>query len=257
VAALRHVHALADPPDFILFGGDYIMDGLKASKDDALADWQLWRDIVKRECRLPAWFALGNHDVWGWARADRAGLERDPHFGKGLALEMLGLKQSYCSFDRGGWHFIVLDSIQPATSPGSSYVGYLDDAQFAWLESDLRAVPVANPVCVVSHIPLLSVAVFLGGPAEKSGDWLVSSVVMHRDARRIKDLFHRHGNVRLCLSGHMHMVDDVTYLATRYCCNGAVCGNWWKGDFQEFAPEYAVLDLYADGSSRRTMISLA
>ena len=71
---------------------------------------------------------------------------------------------------------------------------------------------------------------------------------MHIDARRIKDLFAKHPNVRLCLSGHEHLVDQVTYNTTTYCCNGAVSGAWWKGSYHECAPGYGLIDLYDDGS---------
>ena len=34
-------------------------------------------------------------------------------------------------------------------------------------------------------------------------------------------------------------------------------GNWWKGAFHEFAPAYAVFELYKDGSSSRQMLEYA
>ena len=80
---------------------------------------------------------------------------------------------------------------------------------------------------------------------------------MHIDARRLKDLFHRSGKVKVCLSGHLHLEDDVTYLGVRHLCNGAVCGGWWKGHHQEFAPAYAVLDFFDDGSVERRMVACA
>jgi len=52
---------------------------------------------------------------------------------------------------------------------------------------------------------------------------------MHVDAAKIKDLFAKHKNVKLCLSGHLHLVDRVDYNGVTYLCDGAVCGGWWKG----------------------------
>jgi len=46
----------------------------------------------------------------------------------------------------------------------------------------------------------------------------------------------------------------VDYLGIKYYCNGAVSGNWWKGAFQDFAPAYAVIELYDDGTSLRKMV---
>jgi hypothetical protein len=54
--------------------------------------------------------------------------------------------------------------------------------------------------------------------------------------------------VKLCLSGHEHLWDRVQYNAVTYVCNGAVCGNWWKGAYHETSEGYGVVDLYADGT---------
>lgn len=74
---------------------------------------------------------------------------------------------------------------------------------------------------------------------------------MHLDHQRIKDLFFKHKNVKLCLSGHVHYLDAVQYLGVKYLCNGAVSGNWWRENFvlDEFPPVYSIIDLYADGTS--------
>jgi Icc protein len=39
-------------------------------------------------------------------------------------------------------------------------------------------------------------------------------------------------------------------------CNGAVSGNWWGNPLalDEFAPVYAIIDLYEDGSSDYSMV---
>jgi hypothetical protein len=74
---------------------------------------------------------------------------------------------------------------------------------------------------------------------------------MHNDHQRLKDLFFKHKNVRLCLSGHVHYVDAIEYLGIKYLCNGAVSGNWWGTPLvlDEFPPVYSIIDLYPDGSS--------
>jgi 3',5'-cyclic AMP phosphodiesterase CpdA len=230
----------------LLFGGDCVGDALDTPKDKVLRQWHLWDEIFAAEVKLPHVVCLGNHDILGWGRRGDLALARDPDYGKALAMRRLGLKERYFSLDRAGWHFVVLDSMQPA--PGNGYLARLDDEQLAWLERDLAATPAATPVCVLSHIPILSAAAFLDGDLAVTGNWAVPGAWMHLDVRRIKDVFLRHPNVRACLSGHLHMVDDVTYLGVRYLCNGAVSGGWWKGFYQEFGPQYALVDLYDDGS---------
>lgn len=251
-AALRQAQELDDPPELILFGGDCIGDALENPRDSVLRQWEIWQEVCKAGLRTPSAACLGNHDIYGWKLRHIPGVESDPMFGKGYALAQLGLTRAYHAFDRAGWRFIVLDSIQPRAND-HGYEARLDEEQFTWLEAELAATPVATPICILSHIPLLSAAAFYDGPCERSGDWQIPAAWVHIDSRRLKDLFFRHPNVRACLSGHLHMEDDLTYLGVRYLCNGSVCGAWWKGRNQEFGPAFAILDLHHDGTIDRTM----
>jgi hypothetical protein len=146
----------------------------------------------------------------------------------------------------------VLDSTQPKGDDG--YVARLDDEQFEWLEGDLAAVEARatggakSPVCVLSHIPIASAGALFIVKVNESGDYRVSGSLMHQDAQRIKNLFAKHVNVKLCLSGHTHLVDRIDYLGVAYLGNGAVSGAWWKGKNHEFAEGYALIDLYEDGT---------
>jgi len=254
-AAIRHAQGQADRPDLLLFGGDCIGDALGETKERVLAQWELWQKIFAAEVKLPHAVCLGNHDIFGWGRQNDPGTLSDPDFGKAMALRRLDLKGRYYSVDRSGWHFVVLDSMQ--IHPTSAYFAKLDEEQFTWLQADLAATPATTPVCVLTHIPILSAAAFLDGDNLKAGDWSVPGAWMHTDCRRIKDLFRQHTNVKICLSGHLHMVDDVTFQGVRYLCNGAVCGGWWKGSWQDFGPAYALLDLYDDGSADNQLVYYA
>jgi 3',5'-cyclic AMP phosphodiesterase CpdA len=231
-------------PDVIFIGGDMIMDSLAVDRARLDLQWDLFTSILKANTKRDVVYALGNHDVWGWG--DLAKYEKEPLFGKRYALDRLGLEKPYRSFDRAGWHFVVLDSTHRL--PGNGYVARLDDEQFEWLQGDLAAVPKDRPVLVLSHMPIFAVGPYLFGENEKTGNWQVPGAWMHIDARRIKDLFHRHPNVRACLSGHMHIVDHVEYLGVKYFCNGATSGGWWGGKWQEFEPGFAIVDLFNDGT---------
>jgi 3',5'-cyclic AMP phosphodiesterase CpdA len=253
-AAIRHAQSQADKPDLLFFGGDLIMDSLKLEKEKVLAQWDTWEKVISAELKLPSKLCLGNHDIFGWAIRDQPGLARDPHFGKALALERLGMKDRFYSFDQAGWHFVVLDSMQPDYANKHGYTARIDDEQFAWLARDLIAAPAGMPVCVLSHIPILSACVFFDDDLESTGSWVIPGAWTHIDARRLKNLFRAHPNVKVCLSGHVHLADDLTYLGVRYLCNGAVSGGWWKGDYQEFAPAYALVDFHDDGSVENQLV---
>ena len=237
-ACLKHLHAIEDRPELILFGGDNVMNVDAKQNTGRRADIQLdlWNTVLKEHCKLPYKTCIGNHDILG--------LEQDA--GKAWAVEAFGLENKYYSFDQAGWHIIVLDSTEP--QEGGGYKARLDDQQFKWLEEDLAQAPADRPVLVLSHIPIITVTSFFDGNNEKTGNWVIPGSWMHIDARRIKDLFSKHPNVKLCLSGHEHLADQVSYNNVAYCCNGAVSGAWWKGNYHECAPGYGVVDLYEDGS---------
>jgi len=254
--ALRHAQAQSGKIDFILQGGDAIMDALKVDFDRTKAQFDLWNRILADECKLPVEHVIGNHDIFGWDKAKSKATGAEPQYGKKWAMEMFQLEKPYRSFDRGGWHFVILDSVQqPAEGKTGTYVAGIDDEQFEWLAGDLAATPATTPIIVASHIPILSVTPFLFSTAEGTNkQWKVLEILMIADAKRIKDLFAKHPNVKVCLSGHCHLVDRVDYNGVTYFCNGAVSGNWWAGPFQECKPGYATINLYADGGFEREYV---
>jgi 3',5'-cyclic AMP phosphodiesterase CpdA len=244
-AALRHVQSQADPPQLLLTGGDSIMDALAVSRERAQQQWKLWKQVLKDESSLGVESCIGNHDVWGWNRADSHTTGDEPQWGKRWALDEFGIPERYRSFDKAGWHFVILDSIHPDQE--MVYQGRLDDQQFDWLAADLAATDQQTPVLVLSHIPILTVAgiEFHDSLAE---DPRRSRMLSHQDAKRIVDLFKQHANVKLCLSGHLHLAERIEYAGVTYACSGAVSGNWWKGQHHGTEEGYALVDLYNDGT---------
>ncbi len=232
---LHHAQSQADAPELIIFGGDNVMNVDGDGRATAVEQLAVWNSTVRNECSLPHHTVIGNHDV----------LAGHPVDGKKWATDAYGLDGRFYSFERAGWKFVVLDSTMPEAR---GYKGRLDETQFEWLTDELADTPERTPVCVVSHIPIIAPCAYFDGDNEKTSDWVVPGAWMHIDARRIKGLFHEHPNVKLCLSGHIHLADTATYLGVTYACNGAVCGGWWKGPNQEFAPAYALVDLYDDGT---------
>ncbi len=245
VKALRHVQSLTDAPELLLAGGDSIMDALAASNGRTKQQWRLWKQVLADECSLPVEACIGNHDVWGWNRDKSRTTGDEAGWGKEWALDEFEIDKRYRSFDRAGWHFIVLDSIFPDEE--TVYQGRLDDEQFDWLQSDLKQTGDETPVLVLSHIPILTVA------AVEFADQIADDprrirMTSHQDSQRIVGLFKQHPNVKLCLSGHLHLTEQIEYAGVTYICSGAVSGNWWKGDHHGTQEGYAVVDLYDDGS---------
>ena len=249
--AFQHVNDISPKPEFIINGGDSIMDALAADKAKTQAQWDVWNRVITDENKLPIYHCIGNHDIWGWQSKDET-VKSDPLYDKKWVLQQHKMPGRYYSFTKNKWHFIVLDSTQ---ENNGGYIARIDEEQFTWLENELKSVSLDTFICIVSHIPIISFcsAVFRE-KNEENGDWKISRALLHVDARRLKALFKQYPNIKTCLSGHIHLQDEVEYLGIKYFCNGAVSGNWWGGPFQEFAPAYAVFDFYKDGKVERQMI---
>ncbi len=249
--AFGHLQNQSDKPAFILHGGDVIMDALARDKAAVQKQWDVWQETVKAECSLPIEYCIGNHDVWGVADA-----KADVRYGKAWAMEQFGMKQRYRSFDKNGWHFVVLDSVQPKPD-GSWYTGIIDDEQLDWLKNDLKQTDPKKPILILSHIPILSstVLVFNDGNPAKHPDTQILGSLLHSDSSSLVTLFHQFPNIKAALSGHTHLLDRVDYNQVSYFCNGAISGNWWKSDtHHETKAGYALFDLYDDGTVERTYV---
>lgn len=246
--AFRQVQNQADKPQFVLHGGDVIMDALLPDKATVRNQFDAWNRVVKAECSLPVQYAIGNHDIWGpdAAKADGA-------WGKAWIIDELKLPGRYYSFDKNGWHFIVLDSVQ-AKPNGSWYTTRIDDEQLAWLKADLTKTPATTPTLILSHVPILTATVFDFAQPVPGVDGRMSVIdgLIVANALDLTTLFSAHPNVKACLSGHTHLLDQVVYNNVSYFCNGAVSGNWWKTDtHRQTKAGFALFDLYDDGTVER------
>lgn len=242
------VKAQSHQPDLIVNGGDAIMDALRHPLPGVKEQWRVFHRVIEQNCSQPILHCLGNHDIFGWANPTP-----DPK-GKLMAQDELGLKQPYYVKDLPGWRLIILDSNGWAPGSPKGYAARLGEEQLLWLDQQLSES--AGHVCVISHIPIMGVAPFFDGPNEASGDWMIPGAWMHLDARQIKAVFQKHTpKVKACLSGHIHLVDQVEYAGVQYFCNGAVSGDYWRGPYQEFPPAYALMELHADGRVERQMVT--
>lgn len=246
---LHHVQENPLKPQLIINTGDCVMDTLAQTRAEADALWKLWGDTLKRENSMAIRHTLGNHDHWGLALGDDNPLSRDPYYGKRLALEALGMARGYYSFDLGAWHLIALDSILPTKGQkGTGWIAGLDKEQMAWLKKDLQDAPATRPVLIYSHVPIVQICTLLNLKPEENEHYVLNSHKMHSDSNSLLALFAKHPNVKLCLSGHMHLRDRVELEGVTYICDGAVSGDWWKGPRQGFPPGYSTVTLKPDST---------
>jgi len=243
VACLRHVRAQAEKPDLVLLGGDLVMDSFESDDARTRTQWDLFTRVFKDECAIPVEACLGNHDIWGINKTKSKTTGSEPGWGKKRAMDLLGLSKPYRSFDRAGWHFVVLDSVMPK---GESYIGQLDSQQWEWLEGDLKATRL--PTLVLSHIPIVTATQLMNTKPDAAGKRTLNDSLMMTETPRFAALFLQHPHVKVCLSGHIHEVDRVEFQGVTYLCNGAVSANWWKGRHKQCDEGYAILDLFDDGN---------
>ncbi|MFB0497145.1 Icc protein [Mucilaginibacter sp. OAE612] len=237
---LHHLQQQTPKVDMVLNGGDIVFDMNKENISTINDQWKLVQNIMKNECSLPVHYCLGNHDIW-WYEDDKG----QAIYGKKYALDKLQLVKPYYSTEKNGWKIIVLDSVH-LDIDNTWYIGKLGDEQLNWLSDELKATDANMPVMVMSHIPILTALLMIEDDIVNK--WTMLGGDMHTDTAKIINLFYQYPNVKLCLSGHLHMRDKVVYNNVTYLCNGAVSGAWWEGNRRETAPGYGLIDLYADGT---------
>jgi Icc protein len=237
---LHHIQQQKPKVDLILNGGDVVFDMNKENMASINAQWKLMNNTMAAECGLPVHYCLGNHDIW-WLEDDKS----QALYGKKYAMEQLKLDKPYYSMVKNGWKFIILDSVH-FDIDNTWYIGKLGDEQFTWLENELKATDANMPVMVMSHIPILTALNLIADDIVNK--WVMLGGDMHTDTAKIINLFYQHPNVKLCVSGHIHMREKLVYNNVTYVCNGAVSGAWWQGNRRETYPGYGLIDLHEDGS---------
>ena len=117
-----------------LHTGDMVVD---AKRPDLWQRWFAVEHYLLADTPLIA--TEGNHEVTDHGVAYTA------HFAPAAGLP------PYRSLDYGPLHLIVLDSFEPAVTGAQPRDGNISDAQKAWLQQDLAAVPKGRHVWVLVH----------------------------------------------------------------------------------------------------------
>jgi predicted phosphodiesterase len=188
-------------PALVVQTGDLVHTG----SDDGL--WKIYDEITgKMRKTIPVYPARGNHDVGGKGYEDR------------MTRPFTSGNKLHYSFDKGGCHFVSVDSLSPYEA-GSE--------QYQWLEKDLAAAKdKAWHIFVFFHYPPYSIG------AHGSDE---------RIRQELCPLFRKNG-VRAVFNGHDHIYyhtqrDGIHYIvsggggAPLYPCDpnkGAIEGDKWQ-----------------------------
>jgi len=206
-------------PEFAIMGGDHVFDAFGVNGARALKVYDLYSQ-TEQLLGMPLHHAIGNHDVFGVLSSSGVA-PTDPAYGKKMYQDRMG--QTYYSFDHKGYHFVILDSIQPTSD--RLWEARVDDQQLHWLRDDLRRQPAETPVIAVIHCPLATAFASYAHAVAAQRKYNTMTVANAPDVLEIFD----HANVLAVLQGHTHINEVVAYKNTQYITSGAVCGNWWHG----------------------------
>ena len=208
-------------PEFAIMGGDHVFDAFEVNRVRAGMVYDLYKR-TEQQLGMPMHHAIGNHDVFGvFARSGVA--PSDPAYGKKMYQDRIG--QTYYSFDYKGYHFVVLDSIQPTAD--RMWEARVDEGQLRWLRDDLKALQHGAPVIAVCHCPLVTAFATYAYTQIVGADRKYNTMTV-ANAADVLEVFES-ANVLAVLQGHTHVNEVVSYKNTQYITSGAVCGNWWHG----------------------------
>lgn len=113
-------------PDFIIELGDF---GIP--KPEFQKAFDIWNSFPGEKYHV-----IGNHEMDGGTS-------------KEIALEYRNMSSGYYSFDKKGFHFIVLDGNDKKDPTVKGYQQFIGPEQFAWLKQDLEKAQ--YPVVLFSH----------------------------------------------------------------------------------------------------------
>jgi len=187
--------------DFIIQLGDFCQPSAK--NENFLKIWSSFSG--------PQHHVLGNHDM-------------DSGFSKEQTVKGWGMPSRYYSFNKGAYHFVILDGNDPSDPPISGYTRYIGAEQRRWLAADLAAAKL--PAIVFSH---------------QSMEDEIEGVVNKAEMRKILETAkfeNGRQKVIACFSGHHHTdyyrrINGIYYIqinSMSYCWVG---GNYAMPRYSE------------------------
>lgn len=149
--------------------------------------------------------------------------EMDGGFSREDVVKFFGMPSKYYSFDKNGFHFVILDGNDPNPGDWSGYHRYIGDEQLQWLKNDIKGTD--SPVVIFSHQTLENV---LGGVAN------------FKEVRGVLEEANEAsgGKIIACLSGHHHTdyytsINGIYYIQINSASYRWVGGDWLKVRYSE------------------------
>lgn len=197
----------AEKPDFIIELGDFAEASEKFG-----TYYNLWNTFPGDKYHV-----IGNHEMDGGHSREQA-------------LESRDMKSPYYSFDKNGFHFIVLDGNDKKDQAAKGYKQFIDTPQMEWIKKDLSKT--RHPVVVFSHQGL----VVYHGVDE---DYGIENAGQVRKIIKEHNSNHPDKKVIACFNGHTHWdyadkINDVWYIHIN-----SMSYNWLGEEYSQirYSPE--------------------
>lgn len=236
--------------DLLINLGDCIMDGSTHSSAKVADDWRNFKHIAIDRAKHETIHVPGNHDFFSWVKKlPVRSVETE------VAFEQLKMQEVQTKRLNQDWLLIALNSSQKSTLHHErGYDAKFSNEQFAKLEKLLRENAMQDKtkhVLIATHIPILTVTSFMDRRQTSSQrQYELPNNHMHSDSYDIVQLLSKYEQVKLCISGHQHMVDEVVYNGIKFICCGSLCGQWWtKETYRGHNAGNMFFELYEDGST--------
>jgi predicted phosphodiesterase len=161
-----------EKPDFIVELGDFATPDPKYAKY-----FDIWNSFPGDKYHV-----IGNHEMDGGTSHEKAVAYR-------------GMKSGYYSFNKNGFHFIVLDGNDKKNPEVKGYKQFIGPEQVTWLKNDLAKA--GFPVVIFSHQGLA----FYHGADE---DYGVENYQQVQDILSAHNIQNSECKVIACFNGHTH-----------------------------------------------------
>lgn len=225
-------------PDFVITGGDLIMDALGKSWERADSLYKLYDQTIEH-LNVPLYNTMGNHEIYGIYKESHADRSH-PEFGEKIYEKRIGKR--YYSFDHKGWHFIIIDSVDE-TEEGGAYEGNVGEEQMAWIAEDLKNLDPETPIVISTHIPMTTVFYNITNDPLKAN----SPNIVIKNTPELLKLFEGY-NLKLVLQGHMHILEEIKVNGVTFITGGAISGRWWTGPYHGVEEGFVLVHACDDGS---------
>lgn len=205
-------------PDFVITGGDLIMDALGQSYGRSDSLYNMYIEQSKK-FNMPVYNTMGNHEVFG-LYVDSGIDPTHEEYNEVMYENRIGKR--YYSFDHKGWHFMILDAI--GQTEERRYIGEIDEEQINWIKKDLEQLDKGTPIVISVHIPFVTIQTQLSkGTTEPNSKGTVIT-----NGKEVLELFKEH-NLTLTLQGHLHILEYIYLNGYSFLTGGAVSARWWQG----------------------------